>query len=86
MSRKDELPRVFADGSATLCVTQGAFRLYVGQTEIRLAERIGLSASRGASLPLVEVEFPADGSSEENLAVEEEIRACRTVAWIRATR
>jgi hypothetical protein len=77
---KNEHPCVFGDGDATLCVTRNGFRLYIGQIEIKHAERISISVFRGMSFPLIEVEFSTD-----TILTEEEIRVCRTIPWIKVT-
>lgn len=80
-------PRVFGDSDLTLALSQdGQIRLYIGQRQVGLIERLKVEASADQARPVVEVTFPRALTAELDAKVEEYARTLRTHPWVRVLR
>ena len=77
-------PKVFGDGDLTVALAQnGQVRVYAGQRQIGLVQRLKLEASADSAVPTVEFTFPKTGDAELDTKVEEYARVLKAFPWIR---
>lgn len=82
MIRSNE-PKVFGDGSVTVCLSQDKLRLFIGQKEIENIDSVSFDSLDSNRL---EVYFPNSGENENLQAIEEDVRVCTLVPWITVTK
>ena len=78
-------PRIFGDGDLTLTMNQtGGVRVYVGQKQMGLIQKINIVASADSTFPFVEICFPSPGLDDNiKKSIEEYSRELSKYSWIR---
>lgn len=78
---KVDSPKVFGDGSLTICVDQsGGYCLFVGQTQIDYVESLSLGIDDN-SLE-IKVSFFKSHDKQTSAHIEESIRTVKQFKWI----
>jgi hypothetical protein len=80
--------RVFGDGDVTIVVnmTTAAARVYIGQQQIGLIQKLKLELNMNDPLPQLEFTFPQSHDKNASLRIEEQVRAVKQVPWVKVTR
>ncbi len=78
-------PRVFGDGDLTLTMNQtGGVKVYVGQKQMGLIQKINIVACADSTFPFVEICFPNPGLDDNiKKSIEEYSRELSKYTWIR---
>lgn len=86
MTLKDGEPRVFGDGDVTICVSPYRTKLYISQTEIKHCSKVVLSDDSPDLMINLEVHFKKGSSEQDKRAIEEDVRVCASIPWVKVVR
>jgi hypothetical protein len=77
-----DMPKIYGNGDVTICLSCEGIRLFVSQTEILHIHQVKV-ISNSDKLSELEIKFDQEADKK---AVEEEIRVCSLVPYIKITR
>jgi hypothetical protein len=86
MTLKDGEPKVFGDGDVTICISRNMAKLYVSQTKIKHCSKVLFIDSASDPSPSLEVHFEKGSSEQDKRAIEEDVRMCASITWVKVIR